>query len=100
EGVHPVDGGWTSSKGQAVLLLSIPEFEEIISSSFDTFDYAWLYHSKLEAYILCFQLSSDIEKAILFGRKHAGRLLMDAEAYEPFNIAITSHSLQEMDEKT
>lgn len=101
EGIHPTDGGWTSDVGgHSILLLSLPEFTGFVGCSFDSFDYMWLYDRDLKAYIFCFRLSDGAENAVLFQREHAGILLTDTSAYEPFHMAVTNHALDEVNDET
>jgi hypothetical protein len=90
EGYAPEDAGWTSSGQEPILLLSVPELEQIIGKSYRSFSYAWLYDKANDAYILCFQIDKNEEYAIFFAGTHAGQLLMEKEAYESFTIAITN----------
>jgi hypothetical protein len=100
EGFVPEDGGWTKDGGKDVLLLSVPELKESVALQIKSLDYAWLFDQTNDAYILCFRLNRESEYAIIFHSKHAGRLLLDAEAYETFNVAITSQSFEHIHDET
>ncbi|MCH1625371.1 hypothetical protein [Fredinandcohnia quinoae] len=98
EGIYPEDAGWTVEKGNNVLLLSIPVLTEIMTYHIYTFDYTWLYHEELDAYIFCFRLQNDKEFAILFQKDHAGMLLMEGEAYEEFTLVITDQDFKKLND--
>jgi hypothetical protein len=98
EGIFPEDAGWTSDGDETVLLLSVPELSSLIGRDVQHYSYAWLFDKQLDAYILCFQLNSQDEYAIIFKADHAGRLLLEKEAYESFTIAITSVPFEDLKE--
>ncbi|MBU8905276.1 hypothetical protein [Desertibacillus haloalkaliphilus] len=100
EAVFPSDGGWTMDGDKHVLLLSIPEFSEVINHSFESYRYAWLYDKENDAYIFCFQFDDGFERAVLFQREHAGILLTEAAAYEMFTIVISDQAFDKIDEQT
>jgi hypothetical protein len=89
EGHNPEDGGWTEDGYGNVLLLSIPTSSEFLNEKVSTFDYAWLYSKEIDAYIFCFRLPSGMEFGVIFHANHAGKLLLDAQAYDKFTITIT-----------
>ncbi|WP_456277936.1 hypothetical protein [Bacillus sp. AK128] len=100
EGVYPHDAGWTEDEGnQSILLLSVPELEELANKVITNFDYAWLFDASMNAYIFCFQIEEK-EHAIIFQFNHAGKFLLEREAYEPFSIAITGSDFSNMTEHT
>lgn len=96
EGHYPEDGGWTQDEHGSVLLLSIPTSSEFLNEKVSTFDYAWLYSKEIDAYIFCFRLPSGMEFGVIFHANHAGRLLLDAQAYEAFTITITDKPFNEL----
>lgn len=98
EGHYPEDGGWTQDENGNVLLLSLPTSTEFITEKVSTFDYAWLYSSELDAYIFCFRLPSGLEFGVIFHSKHAGKLLLDTQAYDTFTITITDKPFNELTE--
>ncbi len=98
-GFYPLDAGWTEEKNDSILLLCVPELDNIIQMKIVSFDFAWLFDSVIDAYIFCFQIENQ-EFAIVFQFKHAGKLLLEREAYETFSIAITSTEFQVMKEET
>ncbi|WP_246941371.1 hypothetical protein [Bacillus pinisoli] len=99
EGHYPHDAGWTEENNQSILLLSIPELKNIAHQVITVFDYAWLFDRNLNAYIFCFRIEEE-EHAIIFQFTHAGKLLMEKEAYDSFAIAITGAEFSEMTEHT
>lgn len=100
EGYYPHDAGWTVGEdSQSILLLSIPELEKLTHEVITSFDYAWLFDASINAYIFCFRLMEE-EYAVIFQFNHAGKFLLEREAYEPFSIAITGVEFTEMTEHT
>jgi hypothetical protein len=100
EGIYPQDAGWTEDEHQqSILLLSIPELEELASQVVPEFDYAWLFDASINAYIFCVRIDEK-EYAIIFQFNHAGKLLLEREAYESFAIAITGSAFSIMTEHT
>ncbi len=99
EGFYPLDAGWTEEQGQSILLLCVPELEDIVHKKIESFDYAWLFESSINAYIFCFRIDQE-EYAILFQFEHAGKFLLDPEAYESFGVAITSTEFHNIAENT
>jgi len=102
EAVVPEDGGWAELKNEDVLVLSIPEWDqdELVGTPTKSIQYVWLYDRVGDAYLLCFKINDEMEKAIAFGKEHAGMLLTHQQAYQPFSIVITSSSLEELKEDT
>lgn len=91
----PEDGVWGEINEEPVLILSIPEWEEIVSASVEGFRSVWLYDRIQEGYLFCFQLNNQLEKAIAFPKEHAGLLLKDPRADRLFSMLITAQSLEE-----
>lgn len=101
EAAIPVDGGWTEIENEDVLVLSIPDWKEIVGTPITkSFRYVWMYDRSEDAYLLCFQINDEIERAIAFAREHAGKLLTNKRAYQPFSILITSESLEHAHSRT
>ncbi|MFD1739271.1 hypothetical protein ACFSCX_22580 [Bacillus salitolerans] len=100
EGFYPHDAGWTEAGTEATLLVSVPELTGVTSMKVNQFDYAWLFDPAINAYIFCFQINSKAEHAVIFQFEHAGRLLLETEAYERFSIAITSEEFKHIKEET
>lgn len=100
EAAIPDDGGWANLSQESALILSVPDWDEIVGRSTEGYEYVWLYDREADAYILCFRLSDQTEKALAFPKDHAGLLLQDQRAYEPFSLLITSRALAEVDEGT
>lgn len=98
EAAVPEDGGWAELENEDVLVLSIPDWD-LVGTPTESFQYAWLYDRVSDAYLLCFKINDETEKAIAFAKEHAGLLLTQKQAYSPFSIAITSHSLEQLDEQ-
>jgi hypothetical protein len=96
EAVIPEDGGWAEliEDRSPVLILSVPEWKEEVDRSAADFSYAWLYDRANDAYLFCFRLEQGREYAIAFAREHAGMLLADERAHQPFSLLITAHSLE------
>src|SRR5690606_26977257 len=82
------------------LLLSTPMLSKIIDKKFAKFDYTWLYNKELEAYIFCFRIQNEDEYAIIFHREHAGRLLLEKEAYGEFTLIITDLPFDQLNENS
>ncbi|MGO4890056.1 hypothetical protein ACJ2A9_20105 [Anaerobacillus sp. MEB173] len=100
EGVYPSDGGWSKDNGRDILILSIPEFADLMNIEYNSYHYAWLYDKNLNAYIFCFRLDHGEERAVIFHAEHAGVLLTEEMAYQSFQIAITDASFENLTEKT
>ena len=100
EAAIPEDGAWAELGNENVLVLSIPEWEKVVERSYRGYRYVWLYDREKRTYIFCFRLKDGTEKAIAFPRDHAGMLLQDGRAYDPFSILITARPLAEADEDT
>lgn len=99
EAAIPEDGGWANLSQESVLILSIPDWDDVVGRSTEGYEYVWLYDREGDAYIFCFRLSDKTERAIAFPKDHAGLLLQDGRAYDPFSFLITSQALNEVDEK-
>ncbi|MBM7660470.1 hypothetical protein JOC85_001242 [Bacillus mesophilus] len=100
EGIYPQDAGWTEDEQQqSILLLSIPELVGLANQVITKFDYAWLFDSSINAYIFCFRVNEK-EYAVIFQFNHAGKFLLEREAYESFSIAITGVEFSVMTEHT
>lgn len=97
EAAVPEEGAWAVLKNENVLVLSIPEWEKVVRRSSRGFRYAWLYERQKRTYIFCFRLQDGTEQAVAFPKDHAGVLLQDGRAYDPFSILITSRPLTEAD---
>lgn len=99
EAAIPEDGGWTELRvdGTDTLVLSIPEWSQNVKQSVEGYEYVWMYDRSNDAYLFCFRLKEKQEYAIAFPREHAGILLKDKRAYEPFNLLITSQPLSDSD---
>lgn len=93
----PEDGVWGEINEEPVLILSIPEWKEMISTTTEGFRFTWLYDRIEDGYLFCFQLNNHLEKAIAFPKEHAGLLLKDSCADLVFSILITAQSLEEAD---
>ncbi|AST92924.1 MULTISPECIES: hypothetical protein [Sutcliffiella] len=100
EGFVPEDGGWTQSKGDKVLLLSVPTLQKYIEVSVKKFSYKWLYNRELTSYILDLTFNDEHNIPLIFPQTHAGQLLLDADAYEEFSIAIIASPLEKMEDDT
>jgi len=100
EAAIPEDGAWAELGNENVLVLSIPEWEEVVERTYKGYRYAWLYDREKKTYIFCFRLEDGTEQAVAFPKDHAGLLLQDGRAYEPFSILITSRPLAEADDDT
>lgn len=90
----PEDGRWAELDNNPVLLLSIPEWNDVVNKPSEGHQYVWMYDRAEDAYLFCFRLSNQVERAIAFPREHAGMLLTDERAYQTFSILITSESLE------
>jgi hypothetical protein len=93
EAAIPEDGGWVKLQNESVLLLSIPEWEDWLSQSTTSYPFVWMYDRAEDAYLFCFRLNDQTEKAIAFAKEHAGLLLKEEQANGPFSILITSDAL-------
>ncbi|MDF0726489.1 hypothetical protein PY093_07140 [Cytobacillus sp. S13-E01] len=100
EGHYPDNAGWTEDDLGNVLLLSIPSISDFFHEDMLTYDYAWLYNKELDAYIFCFKVSNGKEFGVIFQARHAGRLLLDQQAYEAFTITITDQSFEDITEES
>lgn len=100
EGHYPENAGWTEDEFGNVLLLSIPSVSDLLDEGMETYDYAWLFNKELDAYIFCFKLSSGREFGVIFEAGHAGRLLLDPQAYEAFTITITNLAFEDVTEES
>jgi hypothetical protein len=100
EGYYPNEAGWSEDDGKEILLLSVPQLDEVIGININQYDYAWLFNPDTNAYIFCFQLNKEGEYAVVFQFEHAGKLLLVKEAYNSFSIAITSKRFDEITEET
>src|SRR5690606_36934412 len=98
EAAIPEDGAWAELGNENVLVLSIPEWGDVVERPSRGYRYAWLYDREKRTYIFCFRLEDGTEKAIAFPKDHAGLLLQDGRAYEPFSFLITSRPLAEADD--
>ncbi|MFZ3589375.1 hypothetical protein ACOI1C_08865 [Bacillus sp. DJP31] len=99
EGFYPLDAGWTEDQDESILILCVPELQDIVQEKIESYDYTWLFESSIDAYIFCFRLENK-EFALVFQFKHAGKLLLEPDAYETFSMAITSTNFQSMTENT
>ena len=95
EAAVPEEGGWTKEQQTPVLLLSIPEWEKEVTWNSETYQSVWLYDRKEDAYLFCFRLPNQEERAIAFAKNHAGLLLQDPRAVQSFSLVITSKPLEE-----
>ncbi len=100
EAYIPEDGGWTSFNGINVLLLSIPQIDQLVRIQNKGYSYVWLYDKEMDGHIFCFKLNSGEERAVLFKNENAGRLLLKEEAKDLFHIAVASTKLEEINDDT
>lgn len=100
EAHSPEDGGWTNYEDTNVLLLSVPSFDDIVHIENKGYSYAWLWDDETRGHIFCFKLNTGEERAILFSDDHAGKLLKEPEGQVVFHIAMTSRSLEDLDDET
>ncbi|MDN4594284.1 hypothetical protein [Polycladomyces subterraneus] len=98
--VLPDDGAWTELNGEDVLILSVTEWQGQLKVSSRGYEYVWLYDRQSKAYIFCIRMSDGEERAIAFPREHAGTLLQDGRAYEPFTILVTDQPLDKIGEQS
>ncbi|WP_096152892.1 hypothetical protein [Bacillus sp. FJAT-45066] len=96
----PEDGGWTEENGKSILLLSIPSSKSYINKTVHKFSYKWVYDREEKAYVLIIEANNTNPFAIIFHEKHAGELLLDADAYGEFILYVTSELIEEIDENT
>lgn len=96
----PDDGGWAEIEKDPVLLLSIPEWKDIIHHSSEEYQSVWMYDRMEDAYLFCFKLAKGVEKAIAFPKEHAGLLLQDEHATRTFSMLITCDTLEETGEES
>lgn len=90
EATVPEEGSWIYVEPNWLLALSIPEWGELMHLSSQGFRYVWMYDRVAQAYLLCFQLSDHVDRAIAFPHDHAGLLLQDERANEEFGIILTA----------
>lgn len=100
EAAIPEDGAWAELSNENVLILSIPEWKEILRHSTKGYRYVWMYDRQGDAYIFCFRLQAGAEKAVAFAKEHGGLLLQDGRAYDSFSILVTSEPLDQAEEDT
>lgn len=100
EAAIPEDGGWAEVSGEDVLILSIPEWKTLVGTKIDSFQYVWMYDRLEDAYLLCIKINDQVERAIAFAKEHAGLLLTNKHAYQPFSILVTPESLEQSNEQT
>ncbi|MGY3715321.1 hypothetical protein ACWE42_07330 [Sutcliffiella cohnii] len=100
EGFVPEDGGWTQLEGEKVLLLSVPTIQKYIEVPINNFSYKWLYNRELTSYILDLTFNDEHNIPLIFPQTHAGQLLLDADAYGEFAIAIITIPLENMEDDT
>jgi hypothetical protein len=96
EAAIPEDGGWVEGEDNPILLLSIPEWEQLETNPDHVNAYVWMYDREQDAYLFCFQLKDGSEKAIAFISDHAGLLLKDEHAKNNFSMMIMNQPLQEV----
>ncbi|MXQ54015.1 hypothetical protein [Shimazuella alba] len=96
EAAIPEDGGWVEGETSPILLLSIPAWEELETNPDYVNAYVWMYDREQDAYLFCFQLKDESEKAIAFISDHAGLLLQDEHAKDSFSMMIMNKPLQEV----
>jgi hypothetical protein len=96
EAAIPEDGGWIEGETNPILLLSIPAWKGIETSSIDINAYAWMYDREQDAYLFCFRVADGGEKAIAFISDHAGLLLKDENSLDVFTMMIMDRPLQEV----
>lgn len=99
EATLPEDGGWTEINQKPVLVLSIPEWHEIVHLPSEPFRSVWMYDRVEDAYLFCFQLQEKIERAVAFPKDHAGKLLQDTRSHQTFSLLITDQSLSQTDKQ-
>jgi hypothetical protein len=98
-GYYPEDAGWASRPdGENLLLLSMPDLSYLLTFQVNSYDYAWLYDQELDAYIFCFKINNKSENAIMFKKDHAGVLLQEECALNPFTIVITDKGFENLRE--
>jgi hypothetical protein len=95
EAAIPEDGCWAELQNTPVLLLSIPEWKDLLNQLITGYQFVWMYDREEDAYLFCFRLNNQIEKAIAFAKEHAGLLLKDERASGLFSILITSDALDQ-----
>ncbi|SFS31170.1 hypothetical protein [Marininema halotolerans] len=96
----PEDGGWAELSKENVLILSIPEWEDLMEQSAVGYKKVWMYDRKADAYIFCFRLPDGTERAVAFAKDHGGLLLRDQRAFKPFSILLTAQPIGEGDDST
>lgn len=100
EAAIPEDGGWAELSGEQVLILSVPEWEELVGRPTEGYRYVWMYDRQADAYLFCFRLEDGTERALAFAKDHGGLLLQDERVKETFSLLVTARSLAEVDEAT
>jgi hypothetical protein len=96
EAAIPEDGGWVQLQNNPTLILYIPEWKDWLTPSRVGDPFVWMYDREEDAYLFCFRLDNQIEKAIAFAKEHAGLLLRETQANDPFSILITSEELDQI----
>lgn len=94
EAAIPEDGAWVDGESGPILLLSIPDWKEEGIDSADVTAYVWMYDREHDAYLFCFRLMNEQEKAVAFPKEHAGLLLLDENSKGVFSIMVSHQSLQ------
>ncbi|MDR6225743.1 hypothetical protein [Desmospora profundinema] len=100
EAAIPEDGGWAELSGEQVLILSVPEWEELVDRSAEGYRYVWMYDRKADAYIFCFRLEDGTERALAFAKDHGGLLLADERARGSFSLLVTARPLEDVKDET
>jgi hypothetical protein len=72
------------------MALFLPECIEMEKQPSKGFQYVWMYDRVENAYLFCFKLANQFEKAIVFPHDHAGLLLKDERALTPFSIVLST----------
>jgi len=96
EAAIPEDGGWVEGETSPILLLSIPDWDELETNPENVNAYTWMYDREQNAYLFCFQLKDGSERAIAFLSDHAGLLLQDEHSKGDFSLMIMNRVLQEV----
>ncbi|PTX60832.1 hypothetical protein C8P63_108142 [Melghirimyces profundicolus] len=100
EAAIPEDGSWAKLAGKEVLMLQVPDWEDVVRRSSAGARRVWLYDRREDAYIFCFRLKDGTERAVAFAKDHGGRLLTDERAYGFFSILIASGDLGKLGSDT
>lgn len=95
----PENGAWANMEDQVFLILSLPEWDDVVTQNEEGFQYVWMYDRNQDAYIFCFRLDNGAERAIAFPKDHAGVLLQDEKASQEFSMMITAKDLNEANEE-